>query len=328
MQSRILIIGGAGFIGCHLIQKLKIADPQAEILVYDEDISYTKPSQSYYARIKEERQQAIAQQVTLVRGNILDRAKLETTVHNFQPTCIGHLAAVPLAHVGKHNPQLVVETNVNGLLNILYALQSNKAPSQRFIFISSSYAYGNFQSTIADEDDSPNPIDIYGSSKLAGEILVRSFCSSRRIEYVIVRPSAVYGPYDTNERIVQICIERALAGLPLHLHANSSALDFTYVEDLAEGLVLTIFTPGAANEVFNLTYGKARTLEDLAESIKKILPSVGIEYTPSDFNRPKRGTLNIEKAKNILGYTPRYQLEEGIAKYITFYKEMIAKGPS
>ena len=150
------------------------------------------------------------------------------------------------------------------------------------------------------------------------------FSKQYGIKYTIIRPSAVYGPTDVNRRVTQIFIENALKGKPLVLHnGGTSKLDFSYVEDVAEGFVLALKSSKAENETFNITMGEGRSLKELANIIKSNIPLAKIEYkeAPKEEKRPERGALDIAKARKLLGYTPKYSLEEGMKKYIDFVKK-------
>jgi nucleoside-diphosphate-sugar epimerase len=108
---------------------------------------------------------------------------------------------------------------------------------------------------------------------------------------------------------------------------GNDALDFTYIEDLTQGVILTIQKKEAINEVFNITYGGARKLNQLAEIVQAEFPSIDISYKPRDGLMPERGTLNIDKARSLLGYEPKYPIEKGFVKYIQWYKTFLEKNP-
>ena len=182
--------------------------------------------------------------------------------------------------------------------------------------------YGNFVKPLADEEHPTNPICNYGTTKLAGEVLTRGMSNRYDFEHTIIRPSAVYGPGDYNHRVVQLFLEKAMKGETLMLQGGGeSRLDFTYVEDLAEGFVLALKSKNAINQTFNLTRGESRTLKELAEIISKHIPNVKTQIAPQEMKRPERGTLDISKARKLLGFNPEYSLEKGIAKYVEHIKE-------
>lgn len=179
--------------------------------------------------------------------------------------------------------------------------------------------YGDFQRTPADEECPKKSRDLYGGMKYAGEILVESFSRRMGVEYAIVRPSAVYGPTDVNRRVSQLFVEKALRGEPLELRGGDVTLDFSYVKDTASGIVLAAKHPNGANQAFNITYGQGRTLKEYIEILRTLIPNIQVVETPAETHRPKRGSLDITKARNLLGYVPEYPLEVGLplsAKYL------------
>ena len=163
--------------------------------------------------------------------------------------------------------------------------------------------------------------------KLAGEVVTRGLGNYYGIPWCIVRPSAVYGPTDMNRRVSQIFTEQAFLGQTLTVQGPDVLLDFTYVEDVADGFVLAATKEKAANEVFNITHGHAHTLLEFVECLKIHFPDLQYEVHERDVFRPKRGTLSIAKARNLLEYAPQYTLQKGISDYVAFFKEHFNQGP-
>ncbi|MEK6816145.1 MAG: NAD-dependent epimerase/dehydratase family protein, partial [Nanoarchaeota archaeon] len=248
--------------------------------------------------------------------NILDFKQFSDKLDELQPELILHLAGVPLANVAVVDANIAIDNILIGTLNMLNVIKDKKYV-KRFVYTSSSMTYGNFVKIPADESHPQNPLCNYGTTKLAGEVLVRGFSNRYGFEHVVIRPSAVYGPGDTNNRVVQIFVENALRGMPLTVEGSSdSRLDFSYVEDVADGFCLALLNPNAKNETFNLTNGQGRTLQELVDIIKVHVPEVKILQAPPLPFRPLRGALDISKAKKLLGYNPKHSLELGIDKYI------------
>ena len=158
--------------------------------------------------------------------------------------------------------------------------------------------YGDFKKNSVNEDDNKNPKDAYGIMKLSGEIITRGLCNLYGIPFSIIRPSAVYGPTDMNRRVSQIFIEAALKNKQIYVEGPNEKLDFTYVDDLVEGLILVAVKTKANGETFNMTYGKGRKLIDFVNILKKYYPNLKFQVKPKDKLKPSRGTLSIQKAKN------------------------------
>jgi nucleoside-diphosphate-sugar epimerase len=140
------------------------------------------------------------------------------------------------------------------------------------------------------------------------------------LPYTIIRPSALYGPRCVSRRVGQVFIENALNGSKLVVEGDGSErLDFTYIDDLVDGVCLTIRNPVAYNQVFNMTYGHARSIQELVAIIRRHFPEVQLESAPRSELLPMRGTLSAHKAAALLGYAPKHPLEQGLAKYIEWY---------
>lgn len=320
-MSKILITGGLGLIGAHVCKRL--IELGHEPIIFDQFIQYHPPLESEYQKYVKYRFKDIKNKVIIERGNIEDKERFREVMRTYKPSKIIHLAALPIAEKAKKHPEEAINSIGIGTANILQIIK-NEDYVDRFVFISSSMVYGDFQKESADENHPTNPKDIYGATKLYGELLTK-LSGAEGLNYAIIRPSAVYGPTDVNKRVSQIFVENAVDGKPLKLFNNGEEkLDFTYVEDTAEGIVLATFEPKAKGETFNITCGQGRSLREFADILKKYFPDLKIELIPydSDLKRPKRGTLDIAKARKILGYNPKFPLEKGIPKYIEFVKSM------
>ncbi|MGB8182745.1 MAG: NAD-dependent epimerase/dehydratase family protein, partial [Stellaceae bacterium] len=159
--------------------------------------------------------------------------------------------------------------------------------------------------------------------------LVIAYNQVFKLPYTIIRPSALYGQRCVSRRVGQAFIENALRGLPLTVNGDGSdALDFTYIGDLVEGIVLSIAREESRNQTFNLTYGGARSLNQMIEIMRREFPGAEVRYNPRDALMPERGTLSVDKAKRLLGYQPAYPLERGFVEYITWYKGMARQHPA
>ena len=320
-SERIFITGGAGFIGAHLVDLLAKAGDQ--VIVYDSARSYASPIvNKTYPRSLERRHEMLSGKAEIIEGDIRDVLHLYNTITSVKPDRVVHLAALPIADKSNIYPQEAVSVNYNGTVNVLNAVK-DLSNFKKFVNISSSMVYGDFERTPCDEDHPKNPREVYGATKLSAEIMVRAYGIRFGLPYVIVRPSAVYGPTDTNRRVSQLFLERALAGEPLVLHNNGkSRLDFTFVEDLAMGVFLAAKSD-VVGETFNMTRGEGRSLAELAEIIAKHIPGTKCEYRQMEERerRPERGAMDIAKARHMLGYDPKYNLEDGMARYIEFIRK-------
>jgi len=181
--------------------------------------------------------------------------------------------------------------------------------------------YGHFDGESVTEETICNPLGIYGTLKYSGELIVKAYHRVFDIPYTIVRPSALYGERCVSRRVSQIFIENAVQGLDITINGDGSdKLDFTYIDELTHGINLIIENEKARNETFNMTYGEARTIAEMAEILKDHFEGININYLPKDNLTPDRGTLNVDKARDLLGYQPQYPIDVGYPKYINWYK--------
>lgn len=318
----VLITGGAGFIGshiaCHLVER---GIPTILVDPFIQYFSPLEPESSVYHRYMEERFRGIRDKVTFVRGDTRNKAGMRRIITQYRPTHIIHLAALPIANISNSFTEEAVDCTLIGTVNLLDIIRDVDFV-HRFVYASSSMVYGDFQYTPADEEHPKHPKDVYGGAKLGGEVMTQVYGRRFGIEYAVVRPSAVYGPTDVNRRVSQIFVENALRGKPLILKGGGeTVLDFTYVKDIARGFVLAAIEPGGKNEVFNITFGEGRSLLEFVEILQVMIPGIRIVVEPAEGHVPKRGALDISKAKNLLGYQPRYCLEAGLREYVEFVRQ-------
>lgn len=318
-MAKVFITGGAGFIGYFLTKKL--LERGNEVIIYDAFLSYVSPLDSHYPFYLQMRLNDIEKKVNIIRGDVRYRGSLVRALKETKPEIVIHLAAIPIASISNQFSEDATQINLNGTITVLESMRVVDT-IKRFVYASSSFIYGNFQYEPANEEHPPSPIDLYGATKLSGEILTKAFGEKFGIDYTIVRPSSVYGPTDCNRRVSQIFIESAFLGKPLVLENDGlDKVDFTYVEDVADAFVLASFSPEARNQTFNITRGEGRSTYEYAEVLKSLIPGIKTVVKKSDQVRPRRGALDISKARKLLKYEPKYSLEEGLSRYADFIKK-------
>ena len=320
-MSKVFITGGAGFIGSYVCRKL--LEMGHDVTVYDAFIQYISPLKSILKDYTELRFEGIADQIDFRRGDTRDKAHLRRVILETRPDRILHLAALPIADLSNRHSEEALTSILEGAVNVLEVLRDVDFVD-RFVYISSSMIYGDFEIIPAPEDHPKRPKDIYGGTKYAGEVMTETYSRRYGIPYSIVRPSAVYGPFDVNRRVSQIFVENALLGKSITLFGGGhQALDFTFVEDAADGIIKVMFHENGEGNAFNITYGQGYTLRELAEILKTHFPDLDVNIVKEDdFFRPKRGALSIEKAKKLVGYDPQYTLDKGIKRYLDVYRNL------
>ena len=316
---KFFLSGGCGFVGSHISRQL-LAEGD-EVVCFDAFLNFIDPLKSNYEKILKTRLAEIGEKIKIIRGDIRHKGGLLRALREEKPEIVIHLAALPIAAKSNEFPEDAISINLDGLVNVLESLRE-LGSVKRFVYTSSSFVYGDFVKEVADEEHPLNPIDIYGGTKLAGEVLTKAYSKKFGIDYTIIRPSAVYGPGDANRRVSQVFVENALKGEPLKLFGGGhEKIDFTHVTDAANGFVLASKSAKAKNETFNITAGNARTIKEFAELVAGHVPGTRLVESDTDIRRPKRGSLSIEKAKRVLGFSPKMNIEEGIANYIEFVKK-------
>ena len=317
-----LITGGRGFIGSNLVKLLLKKKIVNKCVILDSFTGYINPLKESYSDLRKFRFKDF-NNIIIERGTAQDFRLVYKILKKYKPSLIYHTAAVPLSKVDNLSANESKKGSLDTTTNILECInffQNNnkKFNLKRFVYFSSSMVYGDFKKNKAYENDNLKPIEIYGTMKLAGEIVTKGLCAFYNIPYTIIRPSAVYGPTDMNNRVTQIFINKALKGEIINIQGKNEKLDFTFVEDLASGCILASTQKKGENQIFKITYGKSETLLKFVKVLSKYFKELKFKIKQRDSFRPKRGTLSIKKAKKLLKYKPLYDLEKGIKKYMEF----------
>ena len=332
MKKKIALVGGCGFIGHNLAIHLKNVYG-SDVRIFDSlSVNNLLSFTDNEIKNKELYRSILNERINLLNENkiglqIIDARNyhmLTKELSNFEPDIIIHLAAVSHANKANKDPHSTFDHNLRTLEN---TLDWAKAKKTKVVYLSSSMIYGNFDNQVVEEDKFvPNPIGIYGTLKLCGELMVKSYNQVFNLPYVIIRPSALYGERCVSRRVGQIFIENAIQGLPLEINGTGDEkLDFTYIEDLINGIALCALNENVLSETFNITFGKGRKINEMLAIVKSEFPNVKVIYKNKDKLSPERGTMSIDKAKNLLNYDSKYPLEEGYIKYIQWYKKFASK---
>lgn len=306
---KILVTGGLGLIGHNVVSKLE--QMKHEVTVVDNKTTYgIIPTDELNYLMRERSKKIITPEI--YKTDITDYDGIDEIMNNSQPDVIIHLASFPRQKVVNNNPRLGSKTMSEGLINLLE--HASRYKTQRFVYISSSMVYGSFTDDV--KEDAPcNPQGQYGIMKLAGEWLTKDYTRAYGIEHTIIRPSAVYGPLDVEDRVISKFIIAALKGQTLKVNGANETLDFTYVDDAANGIVAAATSDNAKNKTYNITKSHSRSLQYAAELAVKIAGSGSIEIRDRDLDFPSRGSLNIDAARNDFGFNPVVDVEEGFKIY-------------
>jgi UDP-glucose 4-epimerase len=311
---KILVTGGLGLIGHNVVQRLE--SQGHHVVIVDVCTNYDLIPWDEIDYLFAERQKKIATNqiyrtdiVSEAMNNIIEQNQIDTVVH---------LASFPRQKVVNVNPQLGSQTMSEGLLNLLEL--SVRHQVKKFVYISSSMVYGDFADQVR-EDAVCRPQGQYGILKLAGEWLVKDYTRKSGIAHVIIRPSAVYGPLDVNDRVISKFLLAAMRGETLNVNGANETLDFTYVDDAADGIAAAVTLDVANNRTYNITKSHSKTLLEAAELAVRIAKRGSINVRGRDLDFPSRGALNIDAARRDLGYNPQVDMEEGFEIYHRWLQE-------
>jgi len=309
-MAKILITGGAGFIGSNLAEKLAGQGQQVAVL---DNLATGRLS-----NLKK-----IENQIQFIQADIRDLDSLRESFKGFD--FVFHLAALPGVFFSVQKPDQCNQTNIEGTLNVLLAARDNKV--KRVVFASSSAVYGG-AFAINQEDQKPQPLSPYATSKITGEYYARNFYDLFGLETVCLRFFNVFGPHQNPESeyaaVIPLFIKLALIDQqPIIFGDGQQSRDFTFVENVIDGMILAMNSPKAAGEVFNLACGDNITVNRLVETIGQIL---GKKITPIyQAARPGdiyRSQANSDKIKTMLGFAPKVNFEDGLAKTIAHLQKI------
>ena len=304
-SSKVLVTGGAGFIGSHLVKKLVELD--YKVIVLDN-----------FSRGSINNLEDVSHKIKIVEGDIREYKTVLKALKNVD--VVFHLAALTDVQESMEKPRLYHEVNSTGTLNLLQASVRNNV--KKFIYASSCAVYGEPVRIPIDEEHPLNPLSPYAASKLSAEAYCKAYSNNYGLKVLILRLFNVYGPKQTRNYagVISEFIKRiGNSEPPIIFGDGKQARDFIYVEDTVEYLIKTLnYKPENKFEVFNIGTGKSITLNRLAKLILKIMGKNS--FTPV-YQPPKQGDIrysqaDISKAIKILGYTPKIGLEEGLRKTI------------
>jgi UDP-glucose 4-epimerase len=247
---KILVTGGLGFIGHNVVAQLETMG--YDCVITDTQTTYGIIPQAELDYLIAERKTKIKTD-RIYRIDIADHDGIDWLIRKHRPSTVIHLASFPRQKVVNTNPQWGSRSMSEGLLNLLEA--SSQHQVQKFVYVSSSMVYGDFIDTIGIgvmESHPTNPIGQYGILKLAGEWLVRDYTRRTGMAHVVIRPSAVYGPLDVEDRVVSKFLLSAQRNKILNVNGGDECLDFTYVTDTAQGIASAAVSDNASNTTYNI----------------------------------------------------------------------------
>jgi len=310
----ILVTGGLGLIGHNVVRRLQAQGHTVSII--DTKTNYDIIPQEEIDHLIAQRSQGL-DLTKYYCLDIVNKWTMESCFSVDKPEIVIHMASFPRQKVVNAHPGRGSRTMSEGLLNLLD--HSNQYQVRKFIYISSSMVYGDFKDDVTGDAEC-HPQGQYGILKLAGEWLVKDHARRTNLAYTIIRPSAVYGPLDVEDRVISKFILNAMRGIPLRVNGASETLDFTYVDDAADGIVAAALSDRTDNKTYNITKSHSHSLLDAAKLAVKVAGKGEIFVGNRDLDFPSRGALNIDAARRDFGFDPKVDVAQGFQNYHDWLK--------
>lgn len=314
--SRVLVTGGAGFVGSSVAHRL--VEHGARVTILD-DFTTGRP-ELVPAGVAE-----------LVTGSVTDAPLVERLVG--ASDYVFHMAARVLSS-STSDVRADYEVNIGGMLNILLALRDGPGHCRRLVYTSTTSIYGNPSHLPVIEDEKPTILSPYAASKHAAESYCSVFYEMYGLRHAIVRYSNIYGPRQSPANpycgVISKFLSAALRGEPMQIHGSGmQTRDFTYIDDAVTATLLAAIVPRAEGSVFNVGTGVETSVHTLATTINELLPHpVELRLIDRrDIDNVQRRVMNIERARQILRWMPRVHLRAGLAETLRWISESAASRP-
>src|SRR5436853_5668186 len=309
---RILVTGGAGFIGSQLFEKL---------LSLGHDVAILDDFNDFYdPQIKRQNIAAVAKDVAIHHLDLRDSGAVRNLFHREKFEAIAHLAARAGVRPSIQNPQLYYDTNVDGTLHLLDAARVTGV--ERFIFASSSSVYGNSKTVPFSEDRQLiQTLSPYGATKIAGEFLCSTYSHLYGMRVVALRYFTVYGARQRPDLAIHQFARRIYAGLPIDQFGDGTTRrDYTYIDDIIQGTMAALDYKGPLYDIFNLGESETIRLKDLISAIENALgKKAKINRLPEQPGDMPLTCADISKARKLLGYNPKTKFQDGLPRFVVWF---------
>ncbi|MEW9699932.1 SDR family NAD(P)-dependent oxidoreductase [Paenibacillus sp. SI8] len=315
-MKNILVTGGAGFIGSHLVDSL-LKDGQHRVVVVDNFDNYYNKE----IKLRNIKSHLLHDNYTLIEEDIRNREAIEQIVAEYDPEVIVHLAARAGVRPSLQDPKGYVEVNINGTVNLLDAAVKHKV--SKFVFGSSSSVYGlNQKVPFAEVDPTLLIASPYGATKAAGESLCHSYSNCFDISIVALRFFTVFGPRQRPDLAIHNFSKRILNEEPISLFGDgTSSRDYTFVDDIVSGIRKSIELEISGYQVFNLGNDQPTGLLELVQILEENLGKKAIiDWKPMQVGDVPKTWADIQKSRELLGYSPSTSFQQGIAEFAKWVK--------
>ena len=311
---KVLITGGAGFIGSHVVDRLISRD--------DHIVNIDNIDPYYDVNIKLKNiQNHESPKYSFIKGDIRNKELLQDVFAKNDFDIVLHLAAKTGVRPSIQDPREYSEVNILGTLNILECMKDFNV--KKIIFASSSSIYGNNSKTPFSETDAVDfPISPYAATKKSGELLCYNYHHLYNINITCLRFFTVYGPRQRPEMAISYFVKSALTGLPIQLFGDGTSLrDYTYIDDIVDGIFKAIEHCSGFN-IYNLGESQTTSLTELIAIIEEVCSKkIIIEKLPLQKGDVNLTYADINKARNEIGYNPKTLIKDGVKKYVDWINE-------
>jgi UDP-glucuronate 4-epimerase len=309
---KILVTGGAGFIGSHLVEKLLALGHQ--VVVLDDFNDFYDP------RIKRKNIAAFVRHIALHQIDLRDSTSVRGLFHREKFEAIAHLAARAGVRPSIQNPQLYYDTNVDGTLHLLEAARMTGV--ERFVFASSSSVYGVAEKVPFSEDQRlVQTLSPYGATKVAGEFLCSTYSQLYGMRVLALRYFTVYGPRQRPDLAIHKFTRKIFTEQPVDQFGDGTTRrDYTYIDDIIQGTVAAFQYHGPLFDVFNLGESETIELKVLISAIEDVLGrKAKINRLPEQPGDMPLTCADISKAKRLLGYNPQTRFSDGLPRFVDWF---------
>ncbi|HLC40289.1 MAG TPA: NAD-dependent epimerase/dehydratase family protein [Methylomirabilota bacterium] len=328
-MALVLITGGAGFIGSHLVEELLRRGETVRVLdsLATGSLQNLRFAVGQVSLPSDRRQTVYGSQLELIIGDVRDPALVRKAMRGVEN--VFHLAAITSVAQSIRQPSEVNSVNVDGTLNVLQAAQSQGV--RRVIYASSSAVYGNSDVLPRSEDTRPTPVSPYGAAKLAGEAYCQAFWSCYGLETVTLRYFNVYGPRQSATSdytsVIPTFILAMLQNQAPVIHGDGKQTrDFVSVDDVVDASIAAAASHLAPGRCFNVASGEMHSVFDLFESLSEILETnLAPDFSPAQPGDVRESLGNIELARELLNYIPRTPFHQGLAHTVEFFSHVVAQ---
>ena len=297
---RVFVTGGSGFVGRNFIKKYS---KQHKITVLSSNSDFNNKS--------------LENSDIIVENGLIEDSNVISIIKKHKPDVLVHLAALTGVQKCEENPYEAIKINIGGVINVIKACSETSA---KIIFLSTREVYGESIKEKSDEDESLSPVNLYGLTKMIGEILVRNFSIKNNFDFTILRPTNIYGPGSIHG--INGLIKNAIKDKKISLFGGKQLLNFIYVDDVVDLIHRVLTDKHSSKQIFNVGSNDTITIEELAKKVSYFLDDpIKFEYLPMRKMDSLRFNPNLQKINSVLGFSSKISLENGLKNTINWIRE-------